>query len=108
MDLGRDFSPACMAHPDTYLNKVIVGGSRGRMQLWNFSKGVRLFEFTVADSDIKCIASSPALDVVGIGLADGWVTVSTAPEKAPLSTLSGSNSFPINRVYVSVSGDVCF
>lgn len=78
MDLGRDFSPACMAHPDTYLNKIIVGGSKGRMQLWNFSKGVRLFEFTVADSDIKCIASSPALDVVGIGLADGWVF--TAPD----------------------------
>ncbi len=41
------------------------------MQLWNFSKGTRLYEFKVADCAIKCLTPSPALDVVGIGLADG-------------------------------------
>jgi U3 small nucleolar RNA-associated protein 21 len=71
MELGEGFTPTCMAHPDTYLNKVVVGGADGRMQLWNFSKGRLLFQYKVADCDVKCIVSSPALDVVGIGLADG-------------------------------------
>lgn len=72
MELGEEgFTPSCMAHPDTYLNKVVVGGADGRMQLWNFNKGKLLFQYKVADSAVKCIAPSPALDVVGIGLADG-------------------------------------
>ena len=72
MELGRDFQPTCMAHPDTYLNKVVVGSADGRLQLWNFSTGTRLFEFSsFGGSAIKCITPSPALDVVGLGLADG-------------------------------------
>ncbi len=71
IDLGEGFTPTCMAHPDTYLNKVVVASQQGTMQLWNFSKGTRLYEFKVADCAIKCLAPSPALDVVGIGLADG-------------------------------------
>jgi U3 small nucleolar RNA-associated protein 21 len=30
------FVPSCLCHPDTYLNKVVVGGADGCMQLWNF------------------------------------------------------------------------
>ncbi len=71
IDLGDDLTPTCMAHPDTYLNKVVVGSQQGSMQLWNFAKGTRLYDFKVAESAIKCLAPSPALDVVGIGLADG-------------------------------------
>ena len=69
--LGNDFTPTCMAHPDTYLNKVVVGSQQGSMQLWNFATGTRLYEFKMAECAIKCLAPSPALDVVGIGLADG-------------------------------------
>ena len=71
IELGDDFQPTCMAHPDTYLNKVVVGGDDGRLQLWNFSSGQRLFEFRPARAAVRCLAPSPALDVVGIGLADG-------------------------------------
>jgi U3 small nucleolar RNA-associated protein 21 len=31
-----DFEPTCMTHPDTYINKVVVGGADGSLQLWNF------------------------------------------------------------------------
>ena len=71
IDLEDDFAPTCMAHPDTYLNKVVVGSQQGSMQLWNFVKGTRLYKFSVADCAIKCLAPSPALDVIGIGMADG-------------------------------------
>ena len=73
MDLGAGFQPTCMAHPDTYLNKVVVGGNGGRMQLWNFAKGMLLHSFQLGDggADIRTLAPSPALDVVGIGMSDG-------------------------------------
>ncbi|EIE21950.1 WD40 repeat-like protein [Coccomyxa subellipsoidea C-169] len=96
MDLGDGFSPACMAHPDTYLNKVLVGGAKGRMQLWNFSKGVRLFEFTVADSDVKCIVSSPALDVVGVGLADGRALLHNIRFDEPVASFANASGTGTN------------
>jgi hypothetical protein len=78
--LAEGFTPTCLAHPDTYLNKVLVGGEGGRAQLWNFSSGKLLYEFVFASgSDVRCIASSPALDVVGIGFADGWGAAACLP-----------------------------
>ena len=75
MDLGSGFQPTRMAHPDTYLNKVVVGGCSGRMQLWNFAKGTLLYSFQLGggDADVRALSSSPALDVVGIGMSDGCV-----------------------------------
>lgn len=71
IQLPQGFVPTCMAHPDTYLNKIVVGSDDGRMQLWNFSSGKLIHEFASLGSAVRCIAPSPALDVVGIGLADG-------------------------------------
>lgn len=47
IELGADFQPAVLCHPDTYLNKVLVGSGAagGRMQLWNFRTGSMLYEF---------------------------------------------------------------
>lgn len=36
IDLGPDFQPSCMVHPDTYINKVLIGGTDGTLQLWNY------------------------------------------------------------------------
>lgn len=71
IQLPQDFQPTTMTHPPTYLNKVLVGGRQGRMQLWNFSTGKMLYEFTSLGSDIRVLEPSPALDVVGAGLSDG-------------------------------------
>ena len=40
-------------------------------QLWNFATASRLFEFEGWGCAVRCIAPSPALDVVGVGLEDG-------------------------------------
>lgn len=70
--MPEGFEPTCMAHPDTYLNKVVVGGADGRLLLYNFTTGRLLYTFEgLGGSPVRCIASSPALDVVGVGLADG-------------------------------------
>ena len=71
MQLHDDFVPTCMAHPDTYLNKIVIGAEDGRMQLWNFSSETCVYEFKSFNSSICCIVPSPALDIVGVGLADG-------------------------------------
>lgn len=64
--------PTCLAHPDTYLNKVVIGGADGRMLLYNFTTGRLLYEYEgLRGSAVRCIASSPALDIVGVGLSDG-------------------------------------
>ena len=62
-----------MAHPDTYLNKVVVGSSSGQLQLLNFASGKKLFTFDIAKCRICCITPSPALDVIGLGMSDGYV-----------------------------------
>ena len=71
-ELPDGFEPTCMAHPDTYLNKVVIGGADGRMLLYNFVTSRLLHEFSgMCSSAVKCIVSSPALDIVGVGDADG-------------------------------------
>ena len=66
-----------MGHPDTYLNKVVVGSQEGKLQLWNFATGKMLYEFTsLGDAAVQCIAPSPALDVVGLGMSDGCAALS--------------------------------
>jgi len=71
IQLPQDFQPTSMTHPPTYLNKVVIGGRGGRMQLWNFSTGKMLYEFTPLGDDIRVMEPSPALDVIGAGLSDG-------------------------------------
>ncbi|KAK9786275.1 hypothetical protein WJX73_004830 [Symbiochloris irregularis] len=73
LELGSAFGATCMTHPDTYLDKVVVAGTKGQLQLWNFSTSRKLYDFALADAAVSHIASSPALDVVAVGLADGRV-----------------------------------
>lgn len=37
--LERGFVPSALAHPPTYLNKVVVGSEGGALQLWNVRTG---------------------------------------------------------------------
>lgn len=71
LEIGGSFQPTCFAHPETYLNKIVVGSKAGQVQLWNFVTGRMLYTFSVAESAVRCIVPSPALDVVAIGLSDG-------------------------------------
>ncbi|XP_073525647.1 WD repeat-containing protein 36-like [Phyllobates terribilis] len=73
--LGEGFTPKCIMHPDTYLNKVVIGSEEGSMQLWNVSSKKKLYDFKHWKSPICCCVSSPALDVVAVGCADGKIYV---------------------------------
>ncbi|CAI5719155.1 unnamed protein product [Hyaloperonospora brassicae] len=69
------FEPTTMLHPDTYLNKILVGSKQGSLQLWNVRKKQCVFEFTGWGSAVTALEQSPAVDVVSIGLADGRLMV---------------------------------
>ncbi|KAH9063481.1 Utp21-domain-containing protein [Lactarius vividus] len=80
------FEPGYIAvrlfHPATYLNKVLVGGNDGSLQLWNIRTRscihkipfVQLSESSLPSS-VTALAQSPAIDVVGIGFASGEVSI---------------------------------
>ena len=67
------FAPTALAHPATYLNKIVLGAPDGRMQLWNMRSQAKVYEFAGWGSAVLALAQSPALDVMGVGLADGRV-----------------------------------
>ncbi|XP_021279189.1 U3 small nucleolar RNA-associated protein 21 homolog [Herrania umbratica] len=73
--LDAKFTPTCIMHPDTYLNKVLVGSQEGSLQLWNISTKKKLYEFKGWNSGICSCVSSPALDVIAVGCADGTIHV---------------------------------
>ena len=76
IQLPKGFTPTCMGHPDTYLNKIVIGSREGKLQLWNFATGKMLYEFTsLGDAAVQCIVPSPALDVVGLGISDGCASL---------------------------------
>lgn len=75
INLGRDFHPSFVMHPNTYLNKVLVGSASGKLQLWNIRSGSLIMDFKGYNSAISYIEQSPSVDVVAIGLANGEIDV---------------------------------
>ncbi|CAI5709122.1 unnamed protein product [Peronospora destructor] len=69
------FTPTVMLHPDTYLNKILVGSTQGVLQLWNIRKMKCIYEFKGWGSAVTALEQSPAVDVVSVGLADGRLMV---------------------------------
>lgn len=62
-------------HPDTYLNKIVLGTREGQIQLWNVATKKLIYTFQGWGSPVTCIVQSPAVDVVAIGLADGRILI---------------------------------
>eukprot|EP00026_Physarum_polycephalum_P000231 Phypoly_transcript_00231.p1 GENE.Phypoly_transcript_00231~~Phypoly_transcript_00231.p1 ORF type:complete len:947 (+),score=145.37 Phypoly_transcript_00231:28-2841(+) len=73
--LPSDFRPTCIMHPDTYLNKVLIGDENGQMALYNLRSKKLVYQFPSFGAQITCIAQSPVVDVVGIGLVDGRIVI---------------------------------
>ncbi|GLD95882.1 hypothetical protein PINS_up004560 [Pythium insidiosum] len=70
-----NFTPTVMMHPMTYLNKILVGSEQGALQLWNVRTMKCIYTFKGWNSAVTTIQQSPAVDVVGIGLASGRIVM---------------------------------
>lgn len=60
-------------HPDTYLNKILIGTAQGELQLWNLKSNKCVYRFKGWGSAVLSIAQSSVVDVVAIGLEDGRI-----------------------------------
>lgn len=67
--------PTCLAHPPAYVDKVVIGFDDGTAQLWNVEAGACLHTYTatVGRGALRCLAASPALDVLAAGTDAGAV-----------------------------------
>lgn len=63
----------CVMHPDTYLNKVLVGTAQGELQLWNLKTNKCVYRFKGWGSAVLSVVQSNVVDVVAIGLEDGRI-----------------------------------
>ncbi|XP_050373061.1 uncharacterized protein LOC126790760 [Argentina anserina] len=102
--LDENFTPSCIMHPDTYLNKVIIGSQEGSLQLWNISTKKKLYEFKGWESSICSCVSSPALDVVAVGCADGKIHVHNIRYDEELVTFTHSTRGAVTALSFSTDG----
>ncbi|KAL7126155.1 hypothetical protein ABFS83_14G166500 [Erythranthe nasuta] len=102
--LERNFTPSCIMHPDTYLNKVILGSQQGSLQLWNISTKTKLFDFKGWNSAISCTVSSPALDVIAVGCSDGKIHVHNIRYDEEIVTFTHSNRGAVTALSFSTDG----
>ena len=78
----------CVCHPDAYVNKVLVGAADGRLALLNFVTARVVHVFAGFGAPVRCLAASPALDVVAVGLGDGRVVVHNIRVDATVATFT--------------------
>ncbi|CAK9297882.1 unnamed protein product [Gordionus sp. m RMFG-2023] len=69
------FKISAVIHPQTYLNKILLGSHQGSMELWNIKTNTMVYHFKGWRSKINVIEQSPAVDVMGIGMADGVIAL---------------------------------
>lgn len=71
--LPTDFTTTCLAHPQTYMNKILLGGSDGRCLLLNLKTRKIVHTFPGYGPGVTVLEPSPALDVVAVGTDDGHI-----------------------------------
>lgn len=70
-----------LVHPDTYLNKVLIGDGSGCLMLWNIRSRKQVHKLVLdgqaaaLTAAITALEASPAIDVVAVGRADGTISV---------------------------------
>lgn len=100
----ESFTPTCIMHPDTYLNKVLVGSEEGPLQLWNTKSCSLVHEFKGWNSPVRCITASPALDIVAVGCANGKIYVHNLRYDETVVTFSHTGRGPITALSFRTDG----
>jgi U3 small nucleolar RNA-associated protein 21 len=88
LDLGAGGDATAILHPATWLNKIILGRESGVVQIWNIRTGKLIYETESFGSAVTCLAQSPALDVIGIGLHSGTIHIRNLRTDTQMQTFS--------------------
>lgn len=70
---NSEFRITAIVHPPTYMNKILLGSEQGLLQLWNLKNCKLIHTFNSLNGKIEVMVSSPAIDVIAIGLNDGAI-----------------------------------
>ena len=85
--------------------QVIIGSQEGSLQLWNISSKKKLYEFKGWKSSITSCVSSPALDVVAVGCADGTIHVHNICYDEQLVTFTHSTRGAVTALSFSTGNE---
>eukprot|EP00171_Calliarthron_tuberculosum_P013917 IDg13917t1 len=69
--LPLDFHVSAVCHPQTYVNKVLLGARDGRCMLVNLRSRSIVHTFSSFGATVTVLTPSPVIDVVAVGTADG-------------------------------------
>ena len=81
IELEKQFGKVTvLMHPTTYLNKVLIGYEKGKLQLWNVKTKSLIYSFNlpkkgkeISEYSITALCNSPILDIVTVGTSDGRI-----------------------------------
>lgn len=71
----EDFKITALAHPQTYVNKVILGSEKGSLKILNIKDNRLIYTFDGRESRVTALEPSPAIDVIAVGYHDGAVVL---------------------------------
>lgn len=99
--LPLGWAPTALAHPPTYLNKLLVGGADGRLGLLNVRTGRLVHTFGcledvpgVGGCPVTVITPSAVLDVVAVGTGSGVVALLNVRTDEVITVFRHGCSFP--------------
>ncbi|VDO17117.1 unnamed protein product [Brugia timori] len=76
IETSGQFDCSAIAHPATYLNKVLLGSRQGTLRIVNIRTGKLIHEFgKLFKSEITVLEQSPAIDIVAVGLRNGQIVL---------------------------------
>ncbi|KAF4692115.1 WD repeat-containing protein 36 [Perkinsus olseni] len=92
LNLGFEFTTA--THVPTYVNKMLIGGRGGELELWNLKtrRKIHTFGCLSDDSAVTALAASPALDVVAVGFESGRICMVNCRTDQVVFTLGTTES----------------
>lgn len=89
LDLDADEFGECTTacSPPTYLHKLVLGGSKGGLELWNLRSCERVHTFKAHKAEgkpagaVTCVREAPnVLDTIAVGFASGRICILNARE----------------------------
>ena len=100
--------PTVLLHPDTYVNKVVIGTDAGTLLIVNVRTGRVVYQTTIhaGGAAVTALAQSPVVDVVGIGCADGTVAIQNLRLDARIVTFQHAHTTAGQSSSGSGSGSV--
>lgn len=84
---NESFRISAVAHPPTYLNKILLASQQGGLQLWNIKEAKLVHTFRSMPSAVTVLEPAPAVDVMAIGRQDGGIVLLNLKYDQPIMEL---------------------